>query len=271
MPNYSAFKNRTGLSTACFYPAYIEEAFDLVLQLNFDRCELFINTISETKIEFLKEFKQNGSEMNFTAIHPYFSAYEHTLFFSGYRRRFEDSLDLYKIFFETAQFLGAKYVVLHGPNNKNDYDIHFYYDIYSEINETAKKYNVLLCQENVGADIPFIAALSAEAEQCRGEIHYVFDLKHALIRGADPVGMIDAMAGNIKHIHLNDYFFDGTLSRKNCRLPFFGAYDYNLMFAKLLTYNYIGSFIIEVYRENYGCLEDIELSVKKIENFIQPK
>jgi hypothetical protein len=50
-------ENKIGVSTACFYPELTENAVDMVCRLKVPVCEIFINTHSETKIEYLREIK----------------------------------------------------------------------------------------------------------------------------------------------------------------------------------------------------------------------
>ena len=55
-----------------------------------------------------------GSPLKVTAIHPMLSFAEPYMIFSEYMRRFEESEENFKRYFEIAASLGAKYVNLHG-------------------------------------------------------------------------------------------------------------------------------------------------------------
>lgn len=105
-----------GASTANFYPMITEDSLDLLLKLGFRDIEVFINTQSEAKPDFiarLRERADNGGA-RIRSLHPYLSGTEPYLIFSAYERRFQDGLRLYDEIFRAAMQLGASYVIMHG-------------------------------------------------------------------------------------------------------------------------------------------------------------
>ena len=290
--------DKIGISTACFYPMLLEDAFDSVCALDLKACEIFINTASEAKISFLKDIKSKADDngVKIASVHPFFSGYEEFLFFSAYKRRTLDSIDLYRQFFEAAQYLQSDYVIFHGiAKSRIDFQPEQYAETFMLINDEAKKYGAELLQENVASlnlrnysdrledkSENFIKSL----RKIEPNIKYTLDFKHTLLGGCDILDIIDIMDKNIAHIHLNDMYMPEisinnrdnhnnqpetetvTATRGLCRLPFFGNLNYREIFKKLFVINYIGSFIIEVYRNNYENQNEIGESVKKFKTFL---
>ncbi|MCL2095987.1 MAG: sugar phosphate isomerase/epimerase [Oscillospiraceae bacterium] len=262
-----------GISTACFYPMPLEDAFDIVCGgLKYNVCELFLNTQSETEIKYLKNIKSKAADNNIriSAVHPYLSGYEHFLFFTEYKRRTLDSISLYKMFFESARFLGADFVIFHGLAGRElKMPVEEYAGIFLLINREAKKYGVELLHENIGTVNNYIR----EIINISPEIRFTLDFKHAVTRGFDVCDIIDAMGKNIAHIHLNDMYIDDKCENisktEMCRLPFFGNLNYLKIFKKLKDINYIGDYITEVYRYNYTEYSEIAESKNRFEKFLE--
>ena len=265
-------EKRTGISSACFYPMPIEDAFDIICRkLNYKACELFLNTKSETEAGFLKDMKSKADDngIKIIAVHPFLSGYEHFMFFTEYERRIYDNIKLYGMFFEAAQFLGADFVIFHGIGPRElRMPVGEYAGIFMRINEEAKKYGVELLHENIGAINDHVKELL----QIAPEIRFAFDLKHTVAWGLDVCDMIDIIGKNIAHVHLNDMYLPdlreniSNISKTEmCRLPFAGSLDLMKIFEKLAGINYIGSFITEVYRYNYADYSEIAESRSKIQ------
>ena len=266
----SGFQDKIGVSTACFYPEVTEKAFDTVCTLDVRVCEIFINTHSETRPDYLRDIKLKAEDNNISvsAVHPYFSGYEAFLFFSGYdMRRFWDSVDLYRPVFEAARFLGSEYVIFHGPGPASmKLPVDEYNGRYLLIAEEAKKYGCELLHENIGTINDYLQDLK--------DIRFTLDFKHSLSRGHDNLEIIEKMnqtnqtGSNIRHIHINDMVLSGSREKvDDCRLPFAGTMDYKKIFEKLMDINYIGNFIIEVYRHNYTNTAEISESIRKLRDF----
>jgi sugar phosphate isomerase/epimerase len=252
----------------------LEDAFDSICRLKFKVCEIFINTISETKINFLKDIKSKASDsgIKIASIHPFFSGYEDFMFFSSsYRRRTFDCIKLYDMFFEAAQFLGSDYIIFHGmgPGPREiRCSVEEYAETFLLIAEEAKQYGVELLHENIGTVNYYIKDLI----KISPDIRFTLDFKHAISRGFTVPDIIDAMGKNIAHIHFNDMNMqngaENVSKTEMCRLPFFGNLNYFEIFAKLSDIKYIGNFIIEVYRNNYTDETEISESVNRFIQFI---
>ncbi|MFI3326472.1 MAG: sugar phosphate isomerase/epimerase [Clostridia bacterium] len=248
---------KIGISTACLYPEYPEIALEQMINLGFKRYEFFVNSFLELEKDYLIKLKkmldESGSKV--VSLHPFTSLTEGLFFFDGYSRRFEDGINIYRKFFEAAQFLGAKYLVLHGlmrgrsgTFRGSDED---YCKTFSKISKVAKEYNVTLCQENVinyrSESIDFIKNMKRILGD---EVSFVFDIKQCLLAGEDPVDMIKAMGENLKHIHISDNDEQNT-----CLIPGKGDFDFKIIYKVLKEINYNNYVIIEVYS---NCISKIE-------------
>lgn len=261
----------TGISTACFYPMYPEEAMKIISGLGVSVCEVFFNCFSELEKPFLKELKAIADDGNISisSVHPFLSAIEGFLFFSSYDRRAKDGIDIYKKIFEAAAYLGANYFVLHGaPKGASFCGIDRYAEGYLALAESAAEFGITLTHENVCRTVSYDADfIRGFRKALNDNVSFTFDLKQCIRADQNPFKMIDAMGSCIKNVHINDY----DMVKKECRLPFDGNCDIESVINKLLSVGYNGNFIIEVYSDNYSCHDDISASVQRLANFINSR
>jgi len=262
---------KTGISTACFYPMYPEEAMKIISNVGVSVCEVFFNCFSELEKPILKQLKSIAHDggVSITSVHPFLSGIEGFLFFSAYDRRAKDGLDIYKRIFEAAAFLGADYFVLHGaPKNGMFLGMEKYAENYLAIAEGAKEFGITLTHENVCRTVTANADFVRDFKKALGDnANFTFDLKQCIRAGQNPFEMIDAMGGCIRNVHINDY----DMVKKECRLPFDGNCDIESVINKLCSAGYDGNYIIEVYSDNYSCHEDISVSAQKLADFINSR
>ena len=251
-----------GISTACFYPKLTEEAFEALANRGVDVVELFFNSPSELEDDFLSKIVEikNRSNVKIKSIHPFTGGWEPFLLFSNYFRRFEDGLTIYQRYFKTAKRLGADIVVLHG--GKNSICDEEYFDRYYKLQQIAKRYNIILAQENVNLfksqDIDFIKKMKSSLKT---EVKFVFDIKQAIRADQDPYEMCRAMGENLVHVHINDYN-----KVCGCVLPLDGEIDYIKLRGILEENKYNGDLIIEVYNDCYKNLDEIINSCHNLKN-----
>ena len=103
-----------GVSTACLYPRVVEDAlYDLALA-GVSRVEIFINSHSELRRNFVDAMAQlmHRFEMTCCSLHPYTCEIEPIMLFSNYPRRVDDYLEYCRYYFTAMQQLGAKIFVL---------------------------------------------------------------------------------------------------------------------------------------------------------------
>jgi len=203
------------------------------------------------------------------SVHPFTSGFESMLLFSDYRRRYLDGLEFYKHYFEAAQLLGAKILVLHGQRDYANSRIteEEYFNRYGELYELGKKNGITVAQENVnafrGEDPNFISRMrSYTKEDCA----FVLDIKQAVRAGVNPYQMCEAMGERIVHVHVND-----NKGAADCLLPGEGSMNYPKLMQQLAKYQYDGDFIIEVYRKNFDRFSQLSQAKQVIETLINSK
>ncbi|HEX3037725.1 MAG TPA: sugar phosphate isomerase/epimerase [Oscillospiraceae bacterium] len=260
-----------GVSTACLYPMETEKSLSTLISLNFRLFEIFFNTYREIQPEYIKSLKKILQEHNCSvkSVHPFTSGFESMLLFSNYRRRYLDGLEFYKHYFEAAQLLGAKILVLHGQRDYANSSIteEEYFNRYGELYELGKESGITVAQENVNAfrseDPRFITRMrSYTNDRCS----FVFDIKQAVRAGVDPFDMCAAMGERIIHVHVND-----NNDTADCLLPGEGTMDYPKLMQQLAQYHYNDDFIIEVYRKNFERFEQFSHAKQVIEALITTK
>lgn len=125
---------RIGISTACFYPLETEKSLRRICERGVKSCEIFLNTVSELEDSFIKGISRllTDNEVYVTSLHPFASFAESYALFSSYKRRFYDSLELLKRYFEVMNTFGAKVLVIHGES------IRFLYQRKSILNDSGR-------------------------------------------------------------------------------------------------------------------------------------
>ncbi len=244
-----------GISLACFYPEHPETVVSRVAEMGFKTAELFINTISETKPEYISEISKECEKHNIEiySVHPFTSALENYMFFSPYDRRVEDSKKLYERYCEVACFLGAKVINIHGDRGIGLKDFDLYCNCLLPFFELSEKYDVKFAHENVFFNSVNHPEFTQKLCERFGEdIKFTFDIKQANKGGSVPIEVCEAMGKNIVNFHINDYDEDNI-----CLLPGEGITDYKSIFNVLKKNDYTGPAIIEVYRNNFTDTDQI--------------
>lgn len=257
-----------GASSACFYPLETERSLLHIAELGFNHCEIFFNAHSELHPTFIKELKavKDAYGINVVSLHPYASFSEGYDFFSAYKRRFGDAMDNYKRYFEAANILGAKYIVMHGAARLYDIDMTEYAHRFSLINETAEECGCCVAHENV---VNFLSATPDFTrfmrEQLGDSYKMVLDVKQARRAGYKPENFIDIMKNNIVHVHLSDYS-----ETMDCISPCQeGFFDFEELFTILHKAGYNGKYIIELYADGYERKADITKSAKYLDAILK--
>lgn len=238
-----------GASTANFYPMNTEDSLDLLVELGFRDIEVFINTQSEAKPDFiarLRERADNGGA-RIRSLHPYLSGTEPYLLFSAYERRFQDGLRLYDEIFRAAMQLGASYVIMHGDRQEGVLSYAESISRYERVYDLGQEYGVTLLQENVvhfrSSQIPYILAMK---EQLGTKARFVLDLKQCIRSGYDSLDILKHMGTSVAHVHISDHN-----AVQSCLMPGKGTTDYDALFHYLGKLHYVGGLMLELYRENF--------------------
>ncbi len=259
---------QTGISTACLYPMLLEKSFSTLISMGFRNFEIFVNTFSELGEDYLQMMKKTADESGSSvrSVHPFTSGFENFLLFSGYGRRFQDGLELYKRYFHACNVLGANILVLHGRKcERIDITDDEYFERYLRLYELGRGFGVTVAQENVNlycSDDPRFIRKMRRA--CGGECAFVLDVKQAVRGGTDPFEMCAAMGEKIRHVHIND---NNAVS--DCLLPGFGTMDFARLLRGLRRFGFDGSLMIEVYRKSFGNLGELAAAKKTVENLVK--
>lgn len=256
-----------GVSSACFYPMDLLESVKLLAQHNVNTMEIFTNTLSELSDSFAKDIKSIivPENIQITSIHPFTSGYEHILLFSDYYKRFEDTVEFYKRYFNFAAQLGARLIVLHGdrrfPSMGGIADEEYYLRYY-KLAQTGRAMGVTVAQENVNvfrSQSPEF--LRGMREYLGDDVDFVLDIKQAVRSGNDPYEICRAMGDRIIHLHINDNDTDN-----DCLLPGRGTMDYSNFLCFMKEQGFSGKAVIEVYRKNFEDVKDIVASYNYLNN-----
>lgn len=239
-----------GVSTSCLYPLETELSLKTLCSFGIEVCELFFNSPGEMEKNFVSELKAiaDGGGLAVRSVHPWSSFAETHMLFSEYGRRFANTLDDYKKYFDAANILGASFVVIHGSRKPPRITGGEYIERFYELVRAGKKEGVTVIQENVNA---FLSESPDFLREMRHEIgedfKMVFDIKQAVRAGYEPIGFAKEFAESIAHIHISDHRpgFD-------CLAPGKGEFDFASFIAQMNSAGYDGDYIIELYRHNFG-------------------
>ena len=260
---------QAGISTACLYPMVLEKSFAALVSLGFRCFEVFVNTDSELREEYLGRIRRaaDSSGSVIRSIHPFTSGFENFLLFSEYERRYLDGLEYYKRYFHACNLLGADILVLHGRRMErcgiSDPE---FFERYAELFALGRSFGVTVAQENVNlyaSDSPLFLRNMRRA--CGSDCAFVLDIKQAVRGGADPYAVCAAMGEQIVHVHIND---NGPAS--DCLLPGFGRMDYAKLMSMLRGFGFDGSLIIEVYRKSFGDPDELLRAKEVVERLAEP-
>lgn len=238
-----------GISTASFYPLETEEAISLISQNNVACTEIFFNSSRELKNSFADYILDiiGDTGLKITALHPMLSFAEPYMIFSEYMRRFEESEENFKHYFELAAKFGAKIVNLHGDRPTGKLPVEEYCERFKILADIGKEFGVTLCQENVNgyrsADPEF---LSDMVKLLGDYANFTLDVKQCVRAGYTVPEIIEAMDYKIRHVHISDHSPAG-----DCLLPTRGNFDFSALITDLKNHGYNGDYVVEVYRNAY--------------------
>ena len=246
---------------------YTEDAVKFLVENGVKHTEIFFNSFSELSSGFIGDLRRILIPANVTveAIHPFSCVAEPLFLFSSYKRRFEDSLDQYRRYFEAAGLLKCHKFVLHGDRaERHSIDEKEYFERFAKLCEVAKAFDVVVLQENVcnfrSRDVGFIRRMS----DCLGDVaNFTFDVKQCIRADIDPFEMLDAMGSKVRHVHISDN--DKT---HDCLISGQGNFDTARLFDRLKSIGYDGTVLLEVYRHNYSEEKELFEGLEFIKQFV---
>lgn len=244
-----------GVSTACLYPKLLEESLYDIAVNGISHTEIFVNTDSELKRNYVAELKRSLDhfEVSCRSLHPFTCAMEPMMFFSGYQRRVDDALDYYKRYFEAMNILEAGIFVFHGNKSIMRTPDELYFESFLRLCETAEQFGVTVAQENVsrctGGSLEFMKKMkNALGEKAR----FVLDIKQAVRAGESSFEILRALGKNVVHVHMSDHGENG-----DCLLIGKGSFGVKAFLGLLHEYSPDCSVILELYRSNFGGISDL--------------
>ena len=256
-----------GASTSCFYPMETEQALQQVIDLGYDRTEIFFNAESELDTSFVKMLKDRADSngVSIDSVHPFSSFLESNCIFGDYQRRYDDYIDIYRRTCHAAAVLGAGIVVIHGAleRPKRPLPEEHYFERFKGLVDIGKAEGVKVCQENVNRfrsqSIDFCKRMRSRLGD---DFNMVFDVKQAVRAGFDPFDFINEFKEDIAHIHISDH-----CSVADCMPPGRGNFDFGKLFDIMHNANYNGSYIIEIYSLGYDVYNELKNSREYLKQF----
>lgn len=258
---------KVGASSSCFYPLETERALETLASVGVKTTEVFFNSPSELEKPFLKKLCKIREEnkMDVVAVHPFMSFSEGFNFFSAYYRRFEDSLEYYKRFFEAAAALGARYFVLHGSRGEKLIPDEEYARRLSLFIEEGKSFGVAVTHENVvrycGEKPQFMKTLRS---LLKSDFKMTLDLKQARRAGVSPFEFAESLGESIVHVHVSD-----EKPWEACAAPDgTGEFDFLRFFELMKSFGYDGAYMVELYRRDFLDEHHIKRCVDHLESLL---
>lgn len=256
----------TGISSACFYPLETEKSIRKCGEMGFENIEIFVNAPCELKGSILTDIKKEISEfnLNVTSVHPFTSFAESFTIFGSYKRRIDDTIDLYKHFFNFANEVGSDILVLHGAKGAFTADGEDYFERFAKLRDAGKQFGVIVSQENVvnfrSGNVDFIKKMN---DYLNGDFSFTLDLKQCRRAGESPFEFIDAVGEQIANVHISD-------GNKNCDClpPFEGEENFTEIINALKNKEFNGNYIIELYSDNYQNNNQISAAAEKFDKIL---
>ena len=254
-----------GISSGCFYPHTTEEALHLVGACGADCTELFVNSPHELEKTYIEKFREIQKMYGYRvrSFHTYASFTESYYYFSSYTRRFTESIEDFKQYFDAMHALGAEVLVMHGAKIPGSIPDEAVFERFGILSRLAKAEGILLCQENVAKYRSQSPDYLLRMSEYLGEdFHMVFDIKQARKAQIEPQIFLDALLPSIVHIHISDYTKDAP-----CALPFCqgSLFDFPAFFKDLQNRGYQHDYMLEVYDYCYKEPQEIKKAYRSLQ------
>lgn len=250
-----------GVSTACFYPMDLEKTIILLGENNVKNIEIFFNTYSDLSSEFINRVINLTVQydINVVSAHPFTCSFEPFMMFTNYERRFEDSLEMQKPYFEAMQKLNAKIYVFHGDRRESPMPNEQYFERFSRLCDTAKPFGITVAQENVERCKSGSLDFLCEMVNYLDDVSIVFDNKQCFRSGIKQETFIEKLGKNIIHVHISD-----NDENSDCLAISKGNLDFSNLLNQLENKGFNKNVIVELYSNKIDSLNEIYDSYKKL-------
>ncbi len=258
---------KIGVSTACFYPERTFDSLKTLVDNGVKDIEIFFNTDSETSAQSLELITRTVDDAgcNICAVHPYHCAFDWFYLFTGYEDRINDGIAMYQRFFEAVRFLGVKIVSFHGEHKNSILSPQKSFEIIKRLADTAKKYDITLCLENVARNkLRSAEDISDIRHAFDDNIAFTIDIKQARRSDESPLSLIDAAGECLKHLHIS-----GNSDENDCIAPNIEDHETVAILERLSKNNYDGHVIIELYKDGYRDNEELIRSYNELKKFVE--
>jgi sugar phosphate isomerase/epimerase len=204
---------RIGASSGAFYTDIpTEDVPARAASLGFRDVELMLQTAGEYDAGFMRRVRANadGAGVCIHSLHLFQSLHP---FFTGYQRRTDEALDLFRRALDGAHICGARILVWHGASRAeatapNAWDR--FIAMTEQLAEVATEAGVTLGIENVSwcviSAVRDVLRLNGAlaAMPHADAVGYVFDTFQALESGANPFMLLAAMEDRLVDVHISD-------------------------------------------------------------------
>lgn len=257
---------KAGVSTACLYPVYVENAVDILGSSGIDSVEIFFNSDSELNESFVKDIKNilDRYGTSCVSVHPFTCELDNLMFFSKYIRRLEDSLEYHKRYFNAMNILGAEVFVFHGNALKTAVSAEFYLERLNRLRSLGKSFGITVSQENVercqSGSLDFLESLV----KLDSSIELTIDIKQCIRSGENPVDFAERLGRNIVHVHISD-----NDNANDCIQIGKGTFDIENFLCILKKNGFDSNVIIELYSSSVEKPVQLADNCKKLTEIIE--
>lgn len=258
-----------GVSTASLYPLHVEDALTELAVRGVKTVEIFANSTCESQEPYISMMCSTAAQygMSVRSFHPFSSPMESVFLFSTYDRRIEEMLTLYRGFFDNMNKLGARIFVLHGAISSSKCTPEHYVKQFRLLSEIGSEYGITVAQENVcyclSGQLDFLTMMKRELGE---RAKFVLDLKQARRIKRDIFDFVDALGSSIVHCHVSD----GS-DECDCLPVGKGCFDFAQLFSRMDANGYSGSYIVELYRNNYNSFDELKESADRLRYIYETK
>ncbi len=260
---------KIGISTASFFTrSETEDTLNLIQDMGFEVCEVFLTTFREYRKEFVDLLAERKKNIKIYSVHTLNQQFEPELFNKWQRTR-EDAEEFFREIVYACKALDADYYTFHGlPRLKRTP----YIIDYKWIGKRLGELNEEMC------------ALGAHAKIAYENVHWTFfdspeflerlseyydtpvtlDIKQAMQSNHPLEEYLRVMKGKLVNVHLCDWHADGKLA-----VPGKGVFDFTDFFRKLLDMGYDGPCLMELYAGNYSSYDEVWESYEFLQNCLE--
>ena len=261
---------QVGVSTASlFMRKYNEDALPLLNELGVKTAEVFLTSFSEYGKAFSELLASRKGSLRINSVHDLNTEFEPQLF-SAHPRVRADAYGWLDQVLDSANALGAPYYTFHGTSRvkrasrsgEND-DFPSMIKGFEELTTHCKARGVTLCLENVEWSTYNRVGVFSRLAEAVPALRGVLDIKQARISEYPYEEYLAEMGKRLAYVHISDIDNRGKIC-----LPGQGIFDFETLIKRLQDVGFHGSFLIEVYKNDYEDVQELRKSCEYIEELL---